>query len=258
MFGLVTSGSCTVGLNLNEYLLEVRDYVIINSNMQSCIKICSDDFKCYVMYINKNSFEEIIFENIPSFIGITDFKQKNLVIHLEDGDFQLQLKSYQYIEYCLKQDKQKLFKDIIRHQFTSMILWLLNILPQEHLLFNLEKNRQNDIAERFLKSLRCNFHNEHKVNFYAENQFLSPKYLSTVVKDATGETVHDWINKYIILEAKAQLKSTGKTVQQIANDLNFPNQSFFSKFFKNSTNLTPTEYRKGIHYYIADKNNESM
>lgn len=244
VLGLITSGSCTIDLNYAECSLVMHDSVIINSSAQSHLITCSDDFECYILYINKTLFEEIIFNDVPQLMSISDAMQKNKVLHLKDEDYSFFLKSYQYIDYCIKQNGQKFYNDIIRHQFTSIFLWLLSIIPSDDLLLNIERNRQNDIAEKFLKSLKSNFHNEHKVEFYADNQFITPKYLSTVVKSATGETVHGWINKYIILEAKAQLKSTGKTIQQIANELNFPNQSFFSKFFKKSTNLTPSEYRK--------------
>lgn len=242
--GVVTSGSCYVELNFGGYSLNIHDFIIINPHTKSNIKNYSDDFECYVLYVNTAYFEEIIFDDIPQLINITDLMQSDGIFHLNDNDFYFLIKSYQYIDYCLKQNKQRFFNDIIKHQFTSMIFWMLNILPQEESSFNMERSRQNDIAEKFLRSLKCNFHNEHKVEFYADDQYITPKYLSTVVKSATGSTVHDWINKYIILEAKAQLKSTGKTIQQIAIDLNFPNQSFFSKFFKKSTNQTPTEYRK--------------
>ena len=71
-----------------------------------------------------------------------------------------------------------------------------------------------------------------------------PGYLSTVVRTCTGRIASEWIERHVAQEAKALLKSTNMTVQQISNELNFPSQSFFGKFFKRLTGLSPKEYRR--------------
>jgi AraC-like DNA-binding protein len=73
--------------------------------------------------------------------------------------------------------------------------------------------------------------------------FISPKYLSLVIKEATGKSAGDWIDQYVIQEAKNQLRFSGKNVQQIAYDLNFSNQSSFGKYFKNLTGMSPTAFQ---------------
>ena len=72
---------------------------------------------------------------------------------------------------------------------------------------------------------------------------MNPKYLSTVIKEISGKSAFEWINNYVILEAKSMLKSTGKTIQQISDELNFANQSFFGKYFKQHVGIPPSEYR---------------
>jgi len=82
------------------------------------------------------------------------------------------------------------------------------------------------------------------VEFYADKLSLTPKYLTTVVRETSGKTAHDWIIEYVILSAKALLKSTNITIQEISDRLNFPSQSFFGKYFKQQTGMSPVEYRK--------------
>jgi AraC-like DNA-binding protein len=65
-----------------------------------------------------------------------------------------------------------------------------------------------------------------------------------VIKEASGTTANDWIDRYVVLEAKALLKSTGMTIQQISEELNFSSQSFFGKYFKRRTGMSPSEYKK--------------
>lgn len=89
-----------------------------------------------------------------------------------------------------------------------------------------------------------NYKKNKKLDFYAEKLFISPKYLSDIIKKISGQSAHNWINRYILLEAKIQLRTSSKTITQIADELNFPNNSFFSKYFKKHCGITPKEYRR--------------
>jgi AraC-like DNA-binding protein len=72
---------------------------------------------------------------------------------------------------------------------------------------------------------------------------ITPKHLSSVVKSLSGRTAGEWIDAYVIMEAKILLTTTDMTVQQIAYALNFSSQAFFGKYFRNLTAFTPTAYR---------------
>ena len=72
---------------------------------------------------------------------------------------------------------------------------------------------------------------------------MTPKYLSRVVREVTGRSAPEWIDAYVILEAKNQLKHSNISIKEIVSNLNFPNQSVFYKFFKMRTDMTPSEYR---------------
>ena len=81
------------------------------------------------------------------------------------------------------------------------------------------------------------------IAYYAKLLCISPKHLSATIKIMSGQTASEWIDNYVIIAAKAMLRSSSKTIQQISNDLNFSNQSFFGKFFKKYVGVSPTEYR---------------
>ena len=82
------------------------------------------------------------------------------------------------------------------------------------------------------------------VGFYADKLCLTPRYLNTVIHQVSHHTVMDWINQAVILEAQVLLKHSDLLIYQIADQLNFPNPSFFCKFFKRKTGMTPQEYQK--------------
>ena len=106
------------------------------------------------------------------------------------------------------------------------------------------KSRKEYIFERFYESLIPSYQSERSVKFYADQLCLTPKHLSGVVKEISGKTVGEWIDELVILEAKALLNSSSMNIQEIADRLNFANQSFFGKYFKHYTGMSPKEYRK--------------
>ena len=112
-------------------------------------------------------------------------------------------------------------------------------VPQlEHKLRN-----NNRISDRFLSLVQEHFKKERFLDFYATQLEISPKHLSRTMKATTGFTAVEWIERYVILEAKVMLKSTNLSIQQISDELNFPSQSFFGKYFKKNVGISPKEFR---------------
>ena len=104
--------------------------------------------------------------------------------------------------------------------------------------------RSKAILEDFLTLVRDNHNKERNLSFYADKLYLTPKYLSKLVKSVSGKSAHEWIDSFVILEAKNMLKYSGMSIKSIVWELNFPNQTTFYRFFKTQTGMTPSEYRK--------------
>ncbi|MGN0032314.1 MAG: helix-turn-helix domain-containing protein [Candidatus Limimorpha sp.] len=105
---------------------------------------------------------------------------------------------------------------------------------------------QGVIYSKFLDLLKQHHKKERQVSFYASRLCITPKYLSVIVKRATGRTTIDCIEDYVITEAKAMLSSTSFSIKKIAYELNFPSQSVFGKFFKRVTGISPKQYRYSL------------
>lgn len=100
--------------------------------------------------------------------------------------------------------------------------------------------------ERFIK-LVTEFHGSQRgMQFYADKLCLTPKYLSKVIRDTSGRSGPDWIDAFVILEAKNLLRYSGESIKEIVFKLNFPSVSVFNKFFKTRTGMSPSEYRRGV------------
>lgn len=106
-----------------------------------------------------------------------------------------------------------------------------------------KRTRNEQIFFDFFTLVERNFKVNRSIAYYAKLLCISPKHLSATIKIMSGQTASEWIDNYVIIAAKAMLRSSSKTIQQISNDLNFSNQSFFGKFFKKYVGVSPTEYR---------------
>lgn len=107
-----------------------------------------------------------------------------------------------------------------------------------------KRSRQEEVFNRLLELVNKYAVHERSCTFYADRLCLTSRYLSTLVRQASGRTVMDWVNEAVIQEAKLMLCHTDKLVYQIADELNFPNASFFCKYFRRMTGMTPKDYRE--------------
>lgn len=103
--------------------------------------------------------------------------------------------------------------------------------------------RSSNITNEFIRLVESDYREHRDLAYYAEQMGLTAKYLSTVVKQSSGKSAVEWIEKYVTLDATTQLTSTSRTIKEIAYDLNFPSQSFFGKYFCRVVGVSPAKYR---------------
>ena len=105
-------------------------------------------------------------------------------------------------------------------------------------------SRKEEIVRDYLSLVFKYYHTERRVGWYASRLCITPAYLNASVKAVRGVSASKIIADAIVLYAKSKLKSSVDTIQQISDSLNFPNASFFAKFFKREMGLSPTDYRE--------------
>ena len=131
---------------------------------------------------------------------------------------------------------------------TSAMIYQLILLAYKRIEKRVDNSgnggRRINYVHDFMHLVQVYYTTERAVAFYASRLFISPKYLSMLVKQATGRSAAQWIDHFVINEAKNLLRFSGKNVQQVAYALNFSNQSSFGKYFKHITGMSPTEYQK--------------
>lgn len=136
-------------------------------------------------------------------------------------------------------------KGTVQSLISTLFHQITYLQQNGHSVRHAKYTRQEEVFNRFLGLVNKYAIRERNVAFYADRLYLTPRYLNTLIRQVSDHTVMDWINEAVIQEVKIQLLHSDKLVYQIADELNFPNPSFFSKFFHRMTGKTPNEYRAG-------------
>lgn len=124
---------------------------------------------------------------------------------------------------------------------------VLNIV-QCYTNLNLEvthSSRKDEVLQKFVTTLYRKYRTEHEVSYYAEQQFLTSRYFSAIVKEKSGKSPSQWISTALLVDAKKMLSDTNMSIKEVSDTLCFPNQSYFGKWFKNLTGTGPLNYRYG-------------
>ena len=236
---IITNGRARVLIHLIEYIFRPNYISLIAPGSIIQIIETSQDFDAHMMAIEHNflpvSGKEEFFAHFLQ-------RKKNLLLPLTTTE-QVQIENFITVMWDVLQEPV-FRKEVIQHLLAGLLYNIEYIAKNKGQSESSPLTHQNDIFQRFISLVNTYSKTERNVSFYADKLCLTPRYLNTVIRQASQQTVMDWINQSIILEAKVLLKHSNRLVYQISDELNFPNPSFFSKFFKRMTGMTPQEYQK--------------
>ena len=170
------------------------------------------------------------------------FNSHNQVISTTLSDYELEaiLTFYEMLKWNITH-KNDYILETVRHMTLAFFYGFSHTFQQN--ITSKQTNRPQQLSDDFLLLVKQHFKREHSLEFYANKLCVTPKHLTTTIKSTTDCTAKEWIDKHLLLEAKALLKSTNLTIQQITDTLHFTSQDVFSKYFKHHIGVTPKEYR---------------
>lgn len=241
VLGLCLKGTAKVKISFKEYDLKPHSVVVVMPNQVITILDKSDDF-----------FVELLCISVDFIAGFPlprNFEMLFNIGHLPCMEVPSEVMEdlIEYHRMIVKQHdqiKQPYRTEIVQGLLYTMLLEIMGLYSVIEKSSDAPSSRLEEIANHFFKLLRTHFRQERTVSFYADKLYITPKYLSSIIKKVTGATILSWIHETIIVESKMLLKTTDLTVLQISDELNFPNPSFFGKFFKEHTGMTPLEFRE--------------
>ena len=239
-------GVSDFSINLKEFQVGPNELVIGSPGdlMQSTIN--EGIYLSQTLMVSSNFLKEM-YISLNSFMPFFASRKEKPVFLLTDNEVQ-ELKEY----FVLIMDAVKRETDYFRIDTTKRLLAaylyklgsiLYRHLPELQAEANKPMKREEILFKQFINLVSENHRRERRVDFYAEQLFLSPKHFSTVIKKVSGKTAGQWIDEYVILEAKTLLKYSSMSIQEVAYYMNFPNPSFFGKYFKQHTGMSPSDYK---------------
>lgn len=240
---ICTQGHMDININLQEYKLIPKHVATITANSFMQITEISKDFKGYLIAISQGFLDYS--QDFKIGLAMINQTREYPLAPLSDSNMQDAIDIYTMMKRKLREPNFKYKEQVAKN--------LLNILRYNGLQAIVEylgkkrpliTNRKEDMLNQFITIVRDNYKTERQLSFYSTQMGVTPKYLSTVIKEISGKYATDWINEYILLEAKALLKNSDMTIKEICMGLNFSSMSVFTKYFKQNTGYTPKEYRE--------------
>lgn len=240
-------GSATLRIDHTTYSVDRTSLLILTPEKSVTHLNATDD--CEALFISLSvDFLKNITPNVKKFMPFFIHLQNNPLKYLNEEEVEILLEYCTFIRKRVRSNN-RYKKEIVQNILFSFIYDVYNIYESGNDLssgIKTDLSREDKIFNDFFESLNVCYKRKRSVNFYAERLCISPQYLSKVIKKKSGRTVSDWINDYVVMEIERLLRSNKYTIQEIADNLNFANQSFFARYFKHHTGKTPTAYRAEI------------
>lgn len=245
IIGVGTEGETSVSFNLHEFRLKKDSMFIFTP--KNILQVNSQQyFKADVIAISPDFMRRInidIKNMMPLFLKFVE----NPTLALTPKESRSMRGMIAQIERETRGPETHFSFDIVSGLIAATIYKVGDIMyhylaehPEEQ---NNSHNRAEEYFKQFTHLLGEHFREERSVGFYARQLCITPKYLTTLIKRISGQSVSEWIDNYVILEAKTLLKYSTMSIQEIAYYLNFPNQSFFGSYFKRNTGMSPSQYK---------------
>ena len=242
LIGLCIKGEVMYQLDTQKQVIKPGDILIVSDRHVVDSYHHSDDMEGLCIMMSVHFFREII-QNVSDVSSLFLFSRQNPVMSLEQKEIETFKEYFQVIKQKICDQRNHFRKDLIKTLLLAMFYDLSNII------YRVQNNgkpqtRADAIFTHFIKLVEKNYRQERRVGWYAAQLNITPKHLSETVKNTSRRTPNEWIDDYVTLELRVLLKNSTKTIKEIAQELNFSNQSFLGKFFKEHVGVSPSKYRK--------------
>lgn len=242
VFVLCTRGTVRATINLSEYTITHNDFVtVLPGSFIQIHEVSSDTRVCFAgfssEFISRVSYVETYLDFLPMILDNPIMTLQEEVAQLYRNAFSLLIRAYS-LPNTLDN------KEILMSIFTIFFQGVGELYKRCKPTTKEPIKREHELYRQFIQLLMTHYTQEHEVSFYAKKCGVTPAHFSGAIRKASGHSPLAIITGIIIMNAKAQLKSTRLPVKEIAFSLGFNNLSFFNKYFRKHVEMTPQEYRE--------------
>ena len=246
---LCIEGESTIYINNKMYSIHKNDFLLCHPQTIFEHKITNLDFKYCGFFLSPEYVKQISLISSNSWNAIL-FIENNPIIALDEKESSLFLQYYNLIRSKFETESQHHLKHLIDMLLQAFIYEFHDSMEKRIKIDPPQYNSADNLFISFLDILVNSYPKQRSVSYYAEKLFVTPKYLSAICKEISGETASDLITRYVKKDIENLLKQPNKTIKEIANELDFANLSFFGKYVKRIFGVSPKEYRENIKYYF--------
>ena len=240
---LIENGSCSLEVNMAMYELRKGGVFVAFPGQIIHLLQISKDFKPLCIACSIDMMNDLT-SQVKDSLQLIQLVKQSPYQQKEKEEFEQLKKSFRHLQEKIEITKNNQHRyQIIKNLVLSIAFECFDFLIGKSLVHQ-GGNRKKSLFNAFLRNVEEHHRKEHSVKYYADELFVTSKYLSTVINEMSDKTPKQWIDEYIALDAKVLLQSTEKDIQEISDELNFPDISFFGKFFKRMTGMSPKAFRE--------------
>lgn len=245
---LVLSGNVDVEINHVRHRLTVGSFLLLTTVHLFRVVENDNAFSAIMLFVDKDFPETCDTPGMVYKRMTCGFKMyNNPVLNLSQSDMFLLQERMLMLDRHTKQTSHSFYHELIVNSLEGMYLDLSNIIEKDNVNDDTHISFRTDVVNAFVQLLVEHYREEHHIDFYTQKLGISSHYLAKIVKKHTGQTAVDFIYDMLYSEARRLLQQSKLSIQQIAEVLNFSDQSAFGKFFKRKSDLSPFEYRKKMN-----------
>ena len=244
VMGLCKRGEANYSVDTRKHKVTAGDLMFISEGHILDAYEPSPNYECLYIMVSTEFYHSFVM-NVKNVSSLLLFSMNNPVVPLKPREIQVYTNYYLTIRRKMADIRHHFRTNLVKALLLAMFYDMSNVIWRVgHNESNSTRKRADALFTEFIGLLEENYRKERRVSWYAEQMGITPKYLSEMVKEVSKRTPNEWIDSYIMLEIRVMLKNSTKSIRDIAIALNFPNQSFFGKLFKEHMGMSPTEYRK--------------
>lgn len=238
---IMLSGEAVVQVNTKSYTIKPNMILFFSPDAVIRTERASSSAAGYFLAYSK-SFINRVQVGLSTALPVIMHYRKSPILKVTEQDVHEILAVFRLMKLLLRSDKTLYRNEIIESLFRTAFYIISEVSNREKEQLP-KQGRCEVIFDDFMHLLEQHCRRERNVSFYAEQLNITPKYFSSAIKQVSGKTAARWIDDAVILEAKTMLKFSGLSIQEIAYRLNFSTQSFFGKYFKQHTGVSPSRYK---------------
>ena len=243
LMAMCKKGKAQYSIDTRQQVVKPGDLLFVSERHVVDNYVASPDFECLCIMLTTEYYHGFV-QDVKNVSSLLLFSMNNPVVPLTSKEIQVFTNYFETIREKMADTSHHYRSPLIKALLLAMFYDMSNVIYRVERQGNRKHTRAEAIFANFIRLLEENFRTQHRVSWYAEQLCITPKYLSEIVKKISLRTPNEWIDSYVILEARVLLKNTTKSIKEITDELNFPNQSFLGKYFKEHVGVSPSEYRK--------------